>query len=171
MNQSMLFRFLGLPMIQKDLFLAMKRTSWMVIQIIYLVIVGFVLSLNILDWKATNSLPDSLWSTVSTTELVYVYLFMQTMALCVIFPFLAGSTISRERSEKTWALLRTTSMTPGELIRGKFFALLSQGIFILLISAPLLVLMTLLGGVALENLLLEYYTHFSSGTIATVFSP
>ena len=155
----MLFRFLGLPMIQKDLFLAMKRTSWMVIQIIYLVIVGFVLSLNILDWKATNSLPDALWSTVSTTELVYVYLFMQTMALCVIFPFLAGSTISRERSEKTWALLRTTSMTPGELIRGKFFALLSQGVFILLISAPLLVMMTLLGGVALENLLLEYLVH------------
>ena len=131
----------------------------MVIQIIYLVIVGFVLSLNILDWKATNSLPDALWSTVSTTELVYVYLFMQTMALCVIFPFLAGSTISRERSEKTWALLRTTSMTPGELIRGKFFALLSQGVFILLISAPLLVMMTLLGGVALENLLLEYLVH------------
>ena len=159
MNQSMLFRFLGLPMIQKDLFLAMKRTSWMVIQIIYLVIVGFVLSLNILDWKATNSSPDALWSTVSTTELVYVYLFMQTMALCAIFPFLAGSTISRERSEKTWALLRTTSMTPGELIRGKFFALLSQGVFILLISAPLLVMMTLLGGVALENLLLEYLVH------------
>ncbi|MGB1662643.1 MAG: hypothetical protein ACPHJW_10970, partial [Planctomycetota bacterium] len=64
MNQSILFRFLGLPMIQKDLFLAMKRTSWMVIQIIYLVIVGFVLSLNILDWKATNSRPDALWSTV-----------------------------------------------------------------------------------------------------------
>lgn len=159
MNRSLLFKFLGLPMIQKDLFLAMKKTSWMVIQIIYLVVVGFVLSLNILNWKGTNSSPDSLWSTVSTTELVFVYLFMQMMALCVIFPFLAGSTISRERSEKTWALLRTTSMTPGELIRGKFFALLSQGVFILLISAPLLVMMTLLGGVALENLLMEYLIH------------
>ncbi len=55
MNRSLLFKFLGLPMIQKDLFLAMKKTSWMVIQIIYLVVVGFVLSLNILNWKGIPS--------------------------------------------------------------------------------------------------------------------
>lgn len=159
MSRQLLYKFLGVAMIQKDLFLAMKRTSWMVIQIIYLIIVGFVLSLNIIYWKSENSGVDAIWSTVGTNEVVNIYLFMQLLAVCIIFPFLAGNSISRERSEKTWALLKTTALTPGELVRGKFFALVSQGIFVLLISAPLLVMTTMLGGVRLDSLLLEYFVH------------
>ena len=44
MNKDLLFRFLGVAMMQKDLFLAMKRTSWLVIQWSYQVIIGFVLA-------------------------------------------------------------------------------------------------------------------------------
>ncbi len=159
MSKEFLFKILGVSMIQKDLVLAMKRNSWMIIQLLYLLVLGFVLAVAIIAWDRDNSSPDSLWSTVSTAKVVSTYLFCQVMVICVIFPFLAGNSITREKSEQTWALLRTTALTPGELVRGKYFALVSQCLYVMLLSAPLLVMTTLLGGVSLNEVLLEYMLH------------
>ncbi|OUU24155.1 MAG: hypothetical protein CBC13_03995 [Planctomycetia bacterium TMED53] len=159
MKKEILYRVLGVSMIQKDLFLAMKRTSWMIIQLLYLLVMGFVLAVAIVAWDSDISNGSSLWSTADTATVVSTYLFCQVLVICVIFPFLAGSSISRERSEKTWSLLKTTAMTPGELIRGKYFALVSQCLYVMLLTAPLLVMTTLLGGVSLGAVIWEYLLH------------
>ncbi|MAJ29195.1 hypothetical protein CBD41_07240 [bacterium TMED181] len=161
MSKELIYRFFGVAMMQKDLFLAMKRTSWLVTQWAYTAVIGFVLAANIVYMKAGDGFPDALWSTRGATEIVNVYMFMQLLLICIIFPFLSGSSITRERSEKTWALLKTTSLKPGELIRGKFFSLVCLGLYLLFLSAPLLVCITLLGGVNLSDVLFEYCFHIS----------
>ena len=41
MSKELIYRFFGVAMMQKDLFLAMKRTSWLVTQWAYTAVIGF----------------------------------------------------------------------------------------------------------------------------------
>lgn len=160
MNKGMIAKFFGFAMVQKDLILTLKKNRWLLMQFLYLAIFGIVLAFFVnstgLGFRRYED-PVS----VVTSDFVSLYFSLQFLVIGLVFPFLSGSSITSERVEKTWPLLKCTELSPFEIIRGKFFALISLSVYIMMLSAPLLMLTTLIGGVSLFSVVFEYSIHIA----------
>ena len=60
----------------------------------------------------------------------------------------SASSVAQEKDKKTFILLLLTSLTNRELVLGRLFASLLQVIVLVAVSAPVLMLIVLFGGVA-----------------------
>jgi hypothetical protein len=160
MNKGMIAKFFGFAMVQKDLILTLKKNRWLLIQFLYLSIFGIVLAFFVnstgLGFRRYED-PVS----VVTENFVSLYFSLQFLVIGLVFPFLSGNSITSERIDKTWPLLKCTELSPFEIIRGKYFALISLSIYIMMLSAPLLMLTTLIGGVSLFSVVFEYLIHIA----------
>jgi ABC-type transport system involved in multi-copper enzyme maturation permease subunit len=101
---------------------------------------------------------------------VGVELFM----VCFIAPAFTAGAISGERERQTYELLRTTLMPARSLVLGKLTSALSFIILLLFIALPVQSLAFLLGGVALEEVLIALVillaTALASGASGIFFS-
>jgi len=75
------------------------------------------------------------------------------LALAVFFSALmAASTVAQEKERRTFTLLLLTSLSNGELVLGGLMASLLSVLTLLLASAPLFMLTTLLGGIGFDQI-------------------
>ncbi|MDG2084515.1 MAG: hypothetical protein P8K66_06090 [Planctomycetota bacterium] len=158
MNKGTIAKFFGFAMVQKDLILTLKKNRWLWMQFLYLAIFGIVLAFFVANTGLGFRRYDSPISLV-TSSFVSLYFTLQFIVIGIVFPFLSGSSITSERIEKTWPLLKCTELSPFEIVRGKFFALISLSVYFMMLSAPLLMLTTLIGGVSLFSVVFEYSIH------------
>lgn len=91
--------------------------------------------------------------TVGKALFTSVYV-LQLLAVCFIAPALSAGAIAAERERQTYELLRTTLLSPGKLVRGKFASGLLFLLLLLLVGLPLQSVAYLFGGVVLEELLI-----------------
>jgi ABC-type transport system involved in multi-copper enzyme maturation permease subunit len=99
---------------------------------------------------------------------------IELLLVCFIAPAFTAGAISGEREHQTYDLLRTTLLTASQLVLGKLASALSYILLLLVAALPLQSLAFLLGGVALEEVviatLLLVATAFLFGTSGIFFS-
>jgi ABC-2 type transport system permease protein len=80
--------------------------------------------------------------------------WLELLSVCFIAPALTAGSISSEREHQTYDILRTTLLSPGALVMGKFLSGLMFLLLLLLCALPLQSLAFLFGGVAPEEFLI-----------------
>ena len=80
--------------------------------------------------------------------------WLELLSVCFMAPALTAGGISSEREHQTYDILRTTLLSPGALVMGKFLSGLMFLLLMLFCALPLQSLAFLFGGVALEEFLI-----------------
>jgi hypothetical protein len=163
------------PVMVKELRGRMRGSRAFWVLSAYLVLMsGFVLLLYTVYVAATNSASSGV-----SNQLVGKFVFgavvsIELMLVCFIAPAFTAGTISGERERQTYDLLRTTLLPARALVLGKLGSALSFILLLLVAALPLQSLAFLLGGVAIEEVviasLLLVATAFFYGASGVFFS-
>lgn len=162
------------PVVLKELRGRMRGNRAFAVISVYLGMMGLFTTLLYLAYTASSANvygPNSqIAGKIVFAGLVGVELFL----VCFIAPAFTAGAISGERERQTYELLRTTLLPARSLVMGKLTASLSFIILLLLVAVPLQSLAFLLGGVALEEVLLSLIillvTAIASGSSGIFFS-
>lgn len=129
------------PLIEKDAGLILRKGSYAIL----MVLLGFgllgIFALSILAAESTShdllywSRPK-LFGAVGLTTVVVIVSIVSTIA----FPILASASVAGEKERGTFPLLVTSSLTPGQIVMGKFVALLVTVAPVFLLVAPFIAL-------------------------------
>lgn len=163
------------PVMVKELRGRMRgsRAFW-VLSIYLLLMSAFVTLLYTVYVAATNNASSGV-----SNQLVGKFVFgavvsIELMLVCFIAPAFTAGTISGERERQTYDLLRTTLLPARALVLGKLASALSFILLLLVAALPLQSLAFLLGGVAIEEVviasLLLVATAFLYGASGVFFS-
>ncbi|MBI4771604.1 MAG: ABC transporter permease [Chloroflexi bacterium] len=128
-------------------------------------------------WRKLTQATDSETSALKTRQslglgdgVVGIELFLVSF----IAPAFTAGAISSERERQTYDLLRTTLLPARALVLGKLLSALSYVALLLLVALPLQSLAFLLGGVAIEEVLIAaavlLVTALASGSMGVFFS-
>src|SRR5262249_18932495 len=86
------------------------------------------------------------------------------------FPAFSCTSITEERVARSFDLLVTTRLTPGEIILGKTLAAIIYGILFIIATVPLVAITFLYGGVSPSQILLTYAGFLIQATLLTVYA-
>jgi ABC-type transport system involved in multi-copper enzyme maturation permease subunit len=146
------------PVLSKELRTRMRGGKAFWIQGLYVLVLGFVLSITYLIWY--SSLAGSPFGQMMSFRLgrmLYGALFAaQAVMVCLITPALTAGSITIEHEQQTFDMLSTTLLGPRKIILGK---LLSAWLFILMLlttSLPMAALCFLFGGVSPGEIFFSY---------------
>lgn len=99
---------------------------------------------------------------------------MQVFMVVFITPAFTAGAISSEKEKQTYDLLRTTLLSAKSLVTGKLISALAYVVLLILAAIPLESLAFLLGGVALEEVIISQVillvTAFTLGAVSLYFS-
>lgn len=123
---------------------------------------------GVLAAAALLNMYSVLYRVWTTAEIQYsgfleMYVFVAAVEfamLLFIMPAVAAGSISGERERQTFNILLSTQITPGQIIRGKMMASLSNMFLILIASFPVIALVFVYGGIIWKDLLL-LFSHFT----------
>lgn len=141
------------PVILKELRSRMRGRRAFVILTIYLALMGGLISLVYWGYISGSPGPTSVARDAGKFILAMV-LAVEVFLVAFIAPSFTAGSISGERERQTFDLLRTTLLTPSEIVWGKLVSALSYVLLLLVASIPLQGLAFLLGGVDWLELLL-----------------
>ncbi|MDW8327465.1 MAG: hypothetical protein RMK99_12940 [Anaerolineales bacterium] len=163
------------PVVLKELRGRMRGARAFIVLTVYLLLMsGFITLLYTLYISTTSSI----YSTPDR-QLLGKFVFggvvaIEMLLVCFITPAFTVGAISGERERQTYDLLRTTLLSERAFVLGKLISALSYVFILLLTALPLQSLAFLLGGVALEEVviatLLLMMTAFLFGTAGIFFS-
>ena len=152
---SMAIKAIDNPVVTKELRSRMRGTRAYWVLFIYLSILSVTLFLSYLSWWNThNADMQNGGSAVSFTagRLFFTVLFaVQAVLISLIMPALTSGAISIEREQRTFELLRSTTLSTRSIVLGKLFSSLSFVGLLLTASLPLISVCFLLGGVSPEQ--------------------
>jgi ABC-type transport system involved in multi-copper enzyme maturation permease subunit len=143
------------PVSIKDLRGRMRGSRAFVVLTVYLLLMsGFVTLLYTVYMSSLSNV-----YTPPDRQLLGKFVFggvvgIEMLLVCFITPAFTVGAISGERERQTYDLLRTTLLTERALVLGKLFSSLSYVFLLLLAALPLQSLAFLLGGVAVEEVLI-----------------
>ena len=72
----------------------------------------------------------------------------EAVIICFITPAYSASAISGEREKQTLDVLLTTSMSPWEIIKGKYFSSITQIFMVMISGLPIFALVFIYGGIS-----------------------
>lgn len=162
------------PVILKELRGRMRGNRAFVVLTVYLSLLSIFTVLLYLAYaansRATLSPNQQLVGKIVFGGVVGIELFL----VCFIAPAFTAGAISGERERQTYDLLRTTLLPARALVLGKLTAALLFIILLLLAAVPLQSLAFLLGGVAIEEVLIALAvlltTALGFGSVGIFFS-
>ncbi|MEM9166711.1 MAG: ABC transporter permease subunit [Planctomycetota bacterium] len=100
--------------------------------------------------------------------------YLQIGLICIIAPVFMAGAIAQEASPRTWEVLLTTPMTPGQIVLGNLSGRLFFVLSLLLSSLPLFALTQYFGGVPGRSIFVAYLVAASAailvGSIAIALS-
>ncbi len=136
----------------KDMSIDIKRPKILILMLIFnglvsLVVAGFFIYIMVagLEGEAINYRALAIMLIALIAE--------EAGVLFLVTPALTASSISSERERQTLEVLLTTRMTPFEIVMGKYFSALTQGILLVLSTLPFLSLVFIYGGLNFFQLL------------------
>lgn len=151
--------FVG-PIFAREVVTTPRRTQFFLVRTIY--VAGLFL-LMCTAWLvlAGTQVVRNVGDTARFGSILFQILAPLQLSLALFFSAMsAASAVSQEKDKKTLLLLLLTRMQNNELVLGKLFAALLN-IWVMLLSAlPLFVMMTLFGGVSLDQILRVYAVTF-----------
>ncbi|MEM0984024.1 MAG: ABC transporter permease subunit [Planctomycetota bacterium] len=100
--------------------------------------------------------------------------YLQIALICILAPVFMASAIAQEANPKTWDIVLTTPLGPGQIVLGNLFGRLFFILALLLASLPLFSLTQYYGGVPARSILASYLVAGSAallvGAIAIALS-
>ena len=82
--------------------------------------------------------------------------YLQIALICILAPVFMAGAIAQEASPKTWDILLTTPMTPGQIVAGNLFGRMFFILALLFCSMPLFALTQFYGGVPGRSIFTSY---------------
>jgi ABC-type transport system involved in multi-copper enzyme maturation permease subunit len=162
------------PVVRKELRGRMRGRRAFVVLTAYLLILSCLTSLIYFAYASAAQQPYGPDSYLIGKIVFGGVLAIQLMLVVFITPAFTAGTISGERERQTFDLLRTTLLPARALVTGKLTAALSYVVLLILAAVPLESLAFLLGGVALEEIvvsqLILLVTALAVGAVSTYFS-
>ena len=148
------------PVITKELRGRMRgaRTYWLLFS--YLLLLSLILFFSYLGWWSSHSGAmetgaSAAGFTVGRTFFKVLF-YSQAVMIALITPALTAGAISIEREQRTFEMLRSTTLRPGSIVCGKLASSVSFVALLLTSSLPLLSLCFLLGGVSPGEVFFAY---------------
>lgn len=138
------------PIFRREMKSALR--DWKVV----VLIVGFIGLLSLILtflWPASG-----VFSVASDSSMqIFSIFLMSNLALIILLvPALTSPTITTERENKSFDLLFTSLLTPGEVLRGKLFGAITMVLLVVLLSMPVAALCALSGGIGPMLLMRAY---------------
>jgi ABC-type transport system involved in multi-copper enzyme maturation permease subunit len=99
--------------------------------------------------------------------LFYFLVAMQLIACAFVAPMAAAGAISAERQRGTLQLLRTTLLTPSQIVAAKFLAAIGFTLLLILATLPLFGLPLLIGGIEATEVVMALVVILSSAILFT----
>ena len=148
------------PVVTKELRGRMRgaRTYWLLFG--YLLLLSLILFFSYLGWWSSHS--GAMESGASTAGFTVgrtffkVLFYSQAVMIALITPALTAGAISIEREQRTFEMLRSTTLRPPSIVWGKLASSVSFVTLLLTSSLPLLSLCFLLGGVSPGEVFFAY---------------
>ena len=131
--------------------------------------VGLLGILGVTTWQATVGFARdaTLGETATVGLLLFQIVAVVQLLLTLFFATLsAASAVSQEKDRRTFVLLLLTDMRDYEIVLGKLVGALLPILLLLLVSAPVLALLLLLGGISPEQVLQAVLVLFASAVAA-----
>ncbi len=115
--------------------------------------------------------PRTVGGTSGVGQVVFYFLVgMQLLLVIFVAPAFAASAVSFERENKTFDVLRTTPLTPAQIVRAKLIAALGFTLLLLFATLPLFSLAFLLGGVEPRQLIIALCGVLASALLYTLLA-
>lgn len=152
------------PVYMKEVKSSSRSTRTIITILAFDAILAFagLISISSVSSHATHS------GSIDYSAMLELYILIATVEfilLLLIIPGLTSSTISSEKEHQTFELLLSTRISPLSIVIGKLEASLTNILFLILSSLPILSLVFIYGGILLTDLLLLLLVFF----IMTVF--
>ncbi len=115
--------------------------------------------------------PRTVGGTSGVGQVVFYFLVgMQLLLVIFVAPAFAAGAVSFERENKTFDVLRTTPLTPAQIVRAKLIAALGFTLLLLFATLPLFSLAFLLGGVEPRQLIIALCGVLASALLYTLLA-
>lgn len=148
-------RILDNPVLLKEFRGRMRGGKAFILLTIYLVLLSSLVGLILFTFTLSDqSVGSSSISEYAGKVLFWTVAATELMMICFVAPALTAGAISSEHERQTYDLLRTTLLSARSLVFGKFTSAVSFLILLLIVGFPLQSLAYLLGGVAIEEVLI-----------------
>lgn len=148
------------PVVTKELRGRMRgaRTYWLLFG--YLLLLSLILFFSYLGWwnSHTNAMEAGGATAGFTVGRMFfkILFYAQAVMIALITPALTAGAISVEREQRTFEMLRSTTLRPRAIVWGKLTSSVSFVVLLLTSSLPLLSLCFLLGGVSPGEVFFAY---------------
>ncbi len=144
------------PIVVKELRSRMRRRRSYVILTVYLVLVAGITSLVYFGIASANEFyPDPDLRRTLGQAIFATVVLLQLTAINFVSPAFTAGSISSERENQTYDLLRTTPVSAGDIVRGKFLSGLLFMLLLLIASMPVQSMAFLFGGIELPEFLIS----------------
>lgn len=145
------------PVITKELRGRMRgsRAYWMLLG--YLLLLSIAMLLTYYSWRQNNGgFNGSPASFTVGRNFFRILFYVQAALVTLITPALTSGAISIEREQRTFEMMRCTTLRPAAIVIGKLASSVSFIVLMLICSLPLVSICFLLGGVAPDEVVSAY---------------
>lgn len=143
------------PVVVKELRSRMRGHRAFAVLTLYLLALGGVAVLVYLAYLSGSSSPGSTQGYTVGKGLFAAVLGVQIILVAFIGPAFTAAAISGERERQTFDILKTTLLSPHDLVLGKLVSALSYIFLLVLVSIPVQSIAFLLGGLSPVELVLS----------------
>ena len=154
------------PVLFYDLIRIARRTRFIVVRTLYVLLLAFILGwLYLVLWLRYGGLVPTTVLAEFANYFFYTYMVIQFVVVVLLTPPYTAGAIAEEKERRTLEFLLATDLRDREIVLGKFMARALNLTILLLAGLPILALLQVLGGVD-PGLLLAGF----AATLLTMFS-
>jgi ABC-type transport system involved in multi-copper enzyme maturation permease subunit len=148
------------PVLPVELVTSSRRVRYFIVRVVYAAILFITLWTQYessMAWRVRSGAPVTA-SVLSefANEFFQSFSVVQLLAVLVLTPALVAGTIAEEKERKTIEYLFVTDLRNGEIVLGKLVARMLHLVVLIAVGWPVLALLMLLGGIAMENVLAAF---------------
>lgn len=151
------------PIVRKELLAVLRAPLYVRAIVVALVLLGLVVVSVALN-AAESSNP-----TEAGRVLFQVFFGGAFLAMALVGPAFGATAIVQEREGRTLDALLLTGMRPGRIVAGKLAAVFVAMAFILVVSVPLLAVVSLFGGISLGHIVVATAYVLAFGALAVAY--
>jgi ABC-type transport system involved in multi-copper enzyme maturation permease subunit len=152
------------PVLVHELLVNLRMRRAFILCFVYVLALGAVVYF---PWPAEGKV--EIGAAAKAQQLFQIFFLGQFALVALMAPSYAAGAITGEKERKTYELLISSPMEPGAVLFGKLLSALTYLTLLIMSSAPLMVLCWLLGGIALNEVVMAYGVLFlSAGTIGLI---
>ncbi len=141
---------------RRHLYIRALYLGAMILVLLWLLLINTDSGSGVADYRALAAAGASSFALIA---------YLQIGLICVLAPVFMAGAIAQEASPRTWDILLTTPMTPGQIVMGSLFGRLFFILALLACSLPLFALTQYYGGVPGRSIFAAYLIAGSAATL------